>query len=117
MKLICYRKCSTCKKAEKYLQDKGLDFTWRDIDQDIPTVEELRVWIELSGLDIKRFFNTSGLVYRENKLKDKLGDMTYDEKLEILSQNGMLIKRPILLAKDHVLVGFKEKEWDELFKK
>lgn len=116
IKLICYRKCSTCRKAEKYLEELGLDYEWRDIDLDIPSKEELRKWWERSDYDIKRFFNTSGMVYREKKLKDKLPSMTDEEKLELLSTNGMLIKRPLLITDDRVILGFKEKEWEDYFK-
>lgn len=111
---VCYKKCSTCKKAEKWLQENGLDYEMRDIKTENPSKEELRTWYEKSGLDIKRFFNTSGMIYRDMQLKDKLPDMSEEEKLELLATDGMLVKRPILVTEDQVLVGFKEKEWEGL---
>lgn len=111
---VCYKKCSTCKKAEKWLQENGLDYEMRDIKTENPSKEELRTWYEKSGLDIKRFFNTSGMIYRDMQLKDKLPDMSEEEKLELLATDGMLVKRPILVTEDQVLVGFKEKEWEQL---
>lgn len=116
VKLICYKKCSTCRKAKKYLEEKKIDYEWRDIDIDKPNFEELKKWIGMSGLEIKKFFNTSGMVYREQKLKDKLPNMTDDEKIELLATNGMLVKRPLLIGDDKVLVGFKEKDWDIFIK-
>lgn len=113
---ICYPKCSTCKKAQKYLEENNIDFKLRDIKLNNPTKTELDEYIKLSGKDIKSFFNTSGLIYRELNLKDRLPNMTYEEKLELLSTNGMLVKRPIFIHKNKVLVGFKEKEWDKLIK-
>lgn len=111
---VAYPKCSTCKKAEKWLRDQGVDYELRNIKEDNPAKEELREWHEKSGLDIKRFFNTSGMLYRQMQLKDRLADMSEEEKLELLATDGMLVKRPILIYKDHVLTGFREKEWDEL---
>lgn len=111
---VCYKKCSTCKKAEKWLQENGLDYEMRDIKADNPSKEELKEWYEKSGLDIKRFFNTSGMIYRDMQLKDKLPDMSEEEKLELLATDGMLVKRPMLITEDKVLVGFKEKEWEQL---
>lgn len=113
---ICYEKCSTCKKAQKFLTDNKIDFIKRDIKENNPSKEELDKFIKLSGKDVKAFFNTSGLVYKELKLKDKLSLMSYEEKLSVLSTNGMLVKRPILVLKDKVLVGFNQKEWDDLIK-
>ena len=113
---ICYEKCSTCKKAQKFLTDNKIDFIKRDIKENNPSKEELNKFIKLSGKDVKAFFNTSGLVYKELKLKDKLSLMSYEEKLSVLSTNGMLVKRPILVLKDKVLVGFNQKEWDDLIK-
>lgn len=113
---ICYEKCSTCKKAQKFLTDNKIDFIKRNIKEDNPSKEELDKFIKLSGKDVKAFFNTSGLVYKELKLKDKLSLMSYEEKLSVLSTNGMLVKRPILVLKDKVLVGFNQKEWDDLIK-
>lgn len=113
---FCYPKCSTCKKAEIFLKDNNIAYTFRDIKLDRPNKKELDQFIKMSGKDIKAFINTSGLVYKELNLKDKLLDMTYEEKLEILSSNGMLVKRPILVTDEKVIVGFKEKEWNTLIK-
>lgn len=114
MKFICYPKCTTCKKAKAWLDSKGLDFEVRDIKEDNPTYEELREWHRLSGLPLKSFFNTSGLLYKSMELKDKLPDMTEEEQLRLLSTDGMLVKRPILIDGDRVLTGFREKEWEEV---
>ena len=114
MKFICYPKCTTCKKAKAWLDAKGLDFEVRDIKEDNPTYEELREWHRLSGLPLKRFFNTSGLLYKSMELKDKLPDMTEEEQLRLLSTDGMLVKRPILIDGGRVLTGFREKEWEEV---
>lgn len=111
---LCYPKCSTCKKAQKWLEEKGIEYELRDIKTNNPTKEELKEWYEKSGLDIKRFFNTSGMIYREMQLKDKLLAMSEEEKLELLATDGMLVKRPILITKTDVFVGFKEKEWEKL---
>lgn len=111
---ICYKRCSTCAKARNFLEDNNINYTYREIVKEVPSVEELSKWISLSGLPIKRFFNTSGNVYRELKLKDKLDDMSEKEKIEILSTNGMLMKRPLLIGEDKVLVGFKEEEYKEI---
>lgn len=116
MDFICYKKCTTCAKAQKWLETNGLDFEWRDIKGHNPTAIELKDWHEKSGLPLKRFFNTSGMKYRELGLKDKLTDMTEDEQYDILSTDGMLVKRPIIIDGDIVLVGFKEKEWEEKLK-
>lgn len=112
MIFIEYPKCSTCKKAKKWLEEKKYQFEERNIKEDNPTAEELREWHEKSGLPIKRFFNTSGMVYREMGLKDKLGQMSDEEKYELLASDGMLVKRPILLDGDRVCVGFRESEWE-----
>lgn len=113
MLFVCYPKCSTCKKAEQYLQAKGLSFTVRDIKTDNPTVDELRTWHEASGLPLKRFFNTSGILYKQLGLKDKLPTMSDDEQLELLASDGMLVKRPLVIYDGGVLVGFKQAEYDE----
>lgn len=105
MKFICYEKCSTCKGIEKSMENKGLDYQFRSIKGDNPTSEEIKRWHEMSGLDIKRFFNTSGTIYRENNLKDKIDGMTLEEKYNLLATDGMLVKRPILLVDDQVFVG------------
>ena len=116
---IEYLKCSTCKKtckkAKKWLESNGIDFKDRNIAEDTPTKEELKKWIEESGQDIKKFFNTSGLKYKELNLKDKLPSMSYEEKIELLASDGMLIKRPLLITKNKILIGFKQKEWEERF--
>ncbi len=113
VKFICYPKCTTCKKAQKWLEDNGVEYELRDIKAENPSAEELASWHGKSGLDMRKFFNTSGILYKEMKLKDKLPTMTDDEKLSLLATDGMLVKRPILLAGDVVLVGFKESEWAE----
>lgn len=105
MKLICYKKCSTCKGIEKMLENKGIKYDYRDIKEENPSAEEIKELHEKSGLDIQKFFNTSGTIYRENKLKDRLPNMTLDEKYDLLATDGMLVKRPILIDGDKVLVG------------
>lgn len=114
MKFICYPKCSTCKKAQNWLDSRGAEYTLRDIKTDNPTYEELKEWYEKSGLPLKKFFNTSGMLYRSMNLKDKLDFMTDEEKLRLLAEDGMIVKRPILLAGSKVLLGFKESEWSEI---
>ncbi|MCI9128148.1 MAG: arsenate reductase family protein [Eubacterium sp.] len=113
IKIIQYPKCSTCKKAVKFLQDNNVEFESRDIKENNPTAEELKKWHEMSGLPLKRFFNTSGLKYKELGLKDKLPQMSEEEQYELLATDGMLVKRPILVGEDYVLVGFKEADWSE----
>lgn len=114
MLFIHYPKCTTCKRAKKWLDEKGVEYTERHIVEDNPTAEELKTWHEKSGLPLKRFFNTSGMKYRELGLKDKLKDMSEEEQYALLSSDGMLVKRPIIVTDDgKVLVGFKEKEWEE----
>lgn len=108
---ICYPKCSTCKKAQSWLDSQGIEYAVRDIKAENPTYEELKEWYEKSGLPLKRFFNTSGMIYRSMNLKDKLDSMTDEEKLCLLATDGMLVKRPILIAGDKVLVGFKESDF------
>ncbi len=110
---IEYPKCSTCQKAKKWLENKNIEFEDRHIVENTPTVEELHEWIKKSGLEIKKFFNTSGLVYKNMNLKEKLETMTEEEKIKLLASNGMLIKRPLLIRENMVLVGFREKEWNE----
>ena len=114
MTFIWYPKCSTCIKAKKWLEANSVDFTPRHIARQNPTAEELKEWHKISGLPLKKFFNTSGLLYKEMKLKDKLPSMSEDEQLRLLATDGMLVKRPILVSGDKVLVGFKEAEWDEI---
>ena len=108
MLFIEYPPCTTCKKAKKWLQDNGLDFTARHIKEQNPSAEELSQWQEKSGLELKKFFNTSGMIYRDLGLKDKLPGMSREEQLQLLASDGMLVKRPILVTEDAVLVGFKE---------
>ena len=112
---IGYPKCSTCQKAEKFLRAHGCNVPMRDIKSEKPTADELRAWHERSGLPLKRFFNTSGMIYRELALKDKLPAMTEEEQYAVLASDGMLVKRPLLITKARVLTGFREKEWAELF--
>lgn len=114
MLFICYPKCTTCKKAQKWLDDKGLSYTLRDIKAENPTAEELMQWQRMSGLPLKRFFNTSGQLYRELQLSKRLPDMPEDEQLALLASDGMLVKRPILVTEQTVLVGFKEAEWSKM---
>ena len=114
MLFVNYPKCSTCRKAKKWLDENNIEYESRHIIEDNPTLMELREWWEISGLPLKRFFNTSGMKYRELKLKDKLPEMSEDEQLDLLATDGMLVKRPILVGDDVVLVGFKVKEWEEL---
>ncbi len=114
---IEYPKCSTCKKAKKWLTDNNIEFEDRNIVEDTPTEKELKKWITESKKDIKKFFNTSGLKYKELNLKEKLQSMTDDEKIKLLSSDGMLIKRPLLITDNTILTGFREKEWQEAFKK
>lgn len=113
MLFVNYPKCSTCRKAKNWLDEHGIEYESRHIIDDNPASEELREWWEISDLPLKRFFNTSGMKYRELKLKDKLPDMSEDEQLDLLATDGMLVKRPILVGDDVVLVGFKIKEWEE----
>ena len=113
MIFICYPKCSTCQKAKKWLDEHNIVYNERHIVEENPTYDELKEWHKKSGLPLKRFFNTSGLLYKEMKLKDKLSEMSEEEQLKLLATNGMLVKRPIVVGDDTVLVGFKEAEWNE----
>ena len=113
MLFVEYPKCSTCKKAKTWLDDNGIAYTDRHIVEDNPTADELRDWHARSGLPLRRFFNTSGMLYREMELSKKLPDMTEDQMYDLLASNGMLVKRPVLVNGDTVLVGFREKEWGE----
>ncbi|MDZ4993022.1 Spx/MgsR family RNA polymerase-binding regulatory protein [Clostridium perfringens] len=111
-----YPKCSTCRKAKKWLEENNIDFMDRMIVEENPTKEELKTWYEKSGVKLSKFFNASGKLYREMNLKDKVKTSSEDELLEILSSNGMLVKRPLLIKDDLILIGFKEEEWDEKLK-
>ena len=113
--LLCYDRCSTCKKAESWLLARGIPYKKRPIKEANPSVEELRSWHKQSGLPLRRFFNTSGLLYKELQLKDKLPNMSEDEILALLATDGMLVKRPLLIQDDTVLVGFREAEWQAAF--
>ncbi|MCH1984335.1 arsenate reductase family protein [Ruminococcus sp. OA3] len=113
MLLLCYSKCGTCKKAKKWLDDHGISYEDREIKTENPTVEELKCWHEKSGLPLKRFFNTSGLRYKDMKLKEKLPTMSEDEQYQLLASDGMLVKRPLVITGQTVLVGFKESQWEE----
>ena len=114
MLFVCYPKCSTCKKARKWLEENGIAFDERDIKEENPTRKELVKWHKESGLPLRRFFNTSGMLYRELQLKDKLPNMTEDEMYDLLASDGMLVKRPLLIKDNAVLVGFKQGEWETL---
>lgn len=111
LKFICYPKCTTCQKAKKWLDERGIPYDLRDIKQDNPTLSELTQWHQKSGLPLRKFFNTSGLLYKSMELKTKLPAMTEDEMLALLATDGMLVKRPLLIGDDFVLVGFKESDW------
>lgn len=111
---IEYPKCSTCQKAKKWLTENNIDFTDRNIVEQNPTVEELSTWFKQSGLPLKRFFNTSGMLYKEQNLKDKLPTMSEEEQLELLASNGMLVKRPLLIGEDIILIGFRQDDWEKL---
>lgn len=114
MLFVCYPKCSTCMKAKKWLDEKGIEYEMRDIKENNPTAAELEQWWKKSDLPLKRFFNTSGNLYKNMKLKDKLPDMTEEEQINLLATDGMLVKRPVLVTENGVLPGFREKEWEEL---
>lgn len=114
---IEYPKCSTCQKAEKWLKENQIEYEKRNIVEETPTQKELENWIKQSGKEIKKFFNTSGLKYKELNLKEKLSNMTDEEKIKLLSSNGMLIKRPLLITNNTVLAGFREQEWNEKLKR
>ena len=116
MVFICYPKCSTCQKAKKWLEEQKIEYTERHIAEQNPTYDELKEWYGKSGLPLKKFFNTSGLLYKEMQLKDKLVTMNEEEMLKLLATNGMLVKRPLMVNGEDVLVGFKEAEWSEKLK-
>ena len=114
MVFLCYERCTTCKRAKAWLIDRGIAFTERPIKEENPSLEELRQWYQRSGLPLKKFFNTSGLLYKSMELKDKLPTMTEEEQLQLLATDGMLVKRPMVIMEDKVLVGFRENEWAEV---
>lgn len=114
MLFIEYPKCTTCQKAKRWLENSGVSYTDRHIKEENPTETELREWYEKSGLPLKKFFNTSGNLYKEMNLKEKLPSMSEEEQIQLLATDGMLVKRPILVTKDMVLVGFKEEEWEKI---
>lgn len=113
MLFVHYPKCTTCKRAKKWLDEHQISYEERDIKENNPSLEELKEWYQRSGLPLKRFFNTSGMLYKEMKLKDKLPEMSEDEQLALLASDGMLVKRPIVVTKESLLVGFKEEQWEE----
>ena len=115
MKFIYYPPCSTCQKAKAFLDEKGISYEARDIKAENPTYQELKLWYEKSGLPLKKFFNTSGLVYKSMGLKDRLPEMSEEEQLRLLATDGMLVKRPLVVDNDMVLVGFKSKDWELKF--
>ena len=114
MQILCYPRCTTCKKAVKWLDEKGVEYEYRDIKEKNPKKTELKKWIKASGLPVKKFFNTSGQLYREMQLKDKLPGMSEADMIDLLATDGLLVKRPLLITDDKVLVGFKEAEWEEV---
>lgn len=115
-KVYCYPRCTTCKKTVKWLEEKGIEYEYKHIVEETPSKEEIKKYYEKSGLPLKRFFNTSGNVYKQMNLKEKLAEMSEDEQFELLASNGMVLKRPLFVGKDFVLVGFKEAEWAEKLK-
>ena len=116
IKFICYPKCTTCQKAKKWLDDNKIEYELRDIKEVNPSIDELTAWYKMSGILLKKFFNTSGILYKSMELKDKLPTMTDEEQLKLLATDGMLVKRPLVIGEDFVLVGFKESEWSEKIK-
>lgn len=113
--ILCYPKCGTCQKAEKWLKANNIEYNYRPIKEENPTKTELKEWLQKSNLPVAKFFNTSGLLYKENNMKDKVKTLPEDELVDILAENGMMVKRPVLIVGDRVLVGFKEEEWQCLF--
>ena len=116
MVFVCYPRCSTCKKAQKWLEENQVDYTFRDIKEENPTLEELKTWHEKSGLPLKKFFNTSGQLYRSMELSKKLPTMPEEEQFALLASDGLLVKRPLVVTNDKVLVGFKEADWADALK-
>ena len=113
LKFICYPKCTTCQKAKRWLDDNKIEYELRDIKEDNPSMDELSDWYKMSGLPLKKFFNTSGLLYKSMELKYKLPNMSEEDQLKLLATDGMLVKRPLVIGEDFVLVGFKESEWSD----
>ena len=111
MEFLCYPKCTTCKKAQKWLDENNIQYTFRDIKEQNPSYEELEKWYKISGMALKKFFNTCGLLYKSMELKNKLPNMTEEEMLNLLATDGMLVKRPLLVSDDFVLIGFKVADW------
>ena len=111
LSFVCYTKCGTCQKARKWMEEKGVEYSFRDIKTENPSIEELSAWHRMSGLPLRKFFNTSGQLYKSMELKNKLPSMSEEEMLQLLSSDGMLVKRPLLIGDDYVLVGFKEADW------
>ena len=116
MLFICYPKCTTCRKARAWLNQNNIRYELRDIKQDNPSLDELRKWFRISGLPLRRFFNTSGTLYKSMNLREKLPEMSEEEQLHLLATDGMLVKRPIVVDEDLVLIGFKAEEWEEKLK-
>ena len=116
MTFICYERCGTCRKAKAWLEEKGVSYDLRPIKEENPTADELRTWIAASGLSVRKFFNTSGLLYKELQLKDKLPGMTGEEMIALLASDGMLVKRPLVITETVVLTGFKAEEWEKKLK-
>ena len=116
VKVLVYRKCSTCRRALKWLEQNNINFEERPIVEENPTFDELKEWYGKSGLPLKKFFNTSGNIYKQMNLKDKLGDMSEEEQLKLLAADGMLVKRPLVVGEDFVITGFKESEWEQKLK-
>jgi len=113
IKFICYPKCTTCQKAKKWLDDNKIEYEIRDIKEDNPSLEELTAWYKMSGLSLKKFFNTSGLLYKSMRLKDRLPTMSEEDQLKLLATDGMIVKRPLVIGKDFVSVGYNESDWKE----
>ncbi len=111
---VCYPKCTTCQKARAWLDENGVDYTFRDIKEENPTLDEIKKWHKASGLPLKKFFNTSGLLYKSMSLKNKLPSMTEEEQYRLLASDGMLVKRPILIDDNAVLTGFKKEDWEKI---
>ena len=117
VKVLVYRKCSTCRRALKWLEQNNINFEERPIVEENPSFDELKEWYGKSGLPLKKFFNTSGNIYKQMNLKDKLGDMSEEEQLKLLAADGMLVKRPLVVGEDFVITGFKESEWEQKLKR